>query len=107
MVIGYRHPYIHDSGYTHPYQKDGMNSVPPNPQSSLIPTPEEIEEIRLYCEEARNQCDCSCHSSPFIMHIVPCCCECRYCRLRIRRGGMEKHVKKLHPDKVEECGGKK
>ncbi len=62
----------------------------------------EQEEIMVYCEEARNQCNCSCHSSCSIMHIVACCSPCPYCHLRITRGGLKRHLKKLHPEKVDD-----
>lgn len=40
-------------------------------------------------------CDCDCHSSPHIVHCVPCCDgQCPHCGYRSSRGRGEAHEKK-------------
>ncbi len=42
-----------------------------------------------------DECDCDCHARPGIVHMVPCCNRCPYCRReRISREVYEEHVKK-------------
>lgn len=36
------------------------------------------------------ECDCDCHKSPHVHHIVPCCRECPICEARITHG-FDKH----------------
>lgn len=43
------------------------------------------------CCNSKHECNCSCHHNKAIMHCVPCCFTCQYCRARIRRTNIERH----------------
>ena len=39
------------------------------------------------------KCQCSCHNSEFmVMHFMPCCNICKYCKQRIDILSYEKHI---------------
>ena len=47
------------------------------------------------------QCQCGCHQKgSHVMHIMPCCEECKICGQHIKFGCMEDHSKERHPNLV-------
>lgn len=46
-----------------------------------------------------NECHCSCHINPHIMHCAPCCDgQCEYCGVFVY--DMEKHIQERHPEQT-------
>lgn len=38
------------------------------------------------------ECDCSCHTSEHVMHMMACCSKCEYCGQNISRGHEKRHA---------------
>jgi Smr domain len=47
-----------------------------------------IVELRKLTEV----CNCPCHTSPHIVHVVPCCTRCPHCRQKISNYFFTEHV---------------
>ena len=43
-----------------------------------------------------HECDCDCHTTPTIIHIIACCAQCIICKRNIRDSLMCAHLKECH-----------
>lgn len=45
-------------------------------------------------------CDCMCHSSEYVKHVMPCCTTCPVCKQHIHYMYAKEH-KKIHEDTLQ------
>jgi hypothetical protein len=48
-------------------------------------------------DDADRACDCPCHRSGMLQHVVACCRPCPHCRRRIPTGALAAHLARAHP----------
>lgn len=50
-------------------------------------------------EKCSHECQCDCHKEGVRMvHMMPCCRECKICGKHIKMGRMEEHLSQCHPN---------